>query len=169
MVDHYTKYYLLQSGGGLSNIGAVYHQSPIIQHGRGLGNFFGGLARYLKPFFMHGLNAVKKEALNTGADILGEIGTRPIQDIIREKTKTAVQNLQDKAINNIRSNMYGAGINSFKKYNCGSLTDVNSHKTKLLKSRKKTKAKKNKITKIKKNTKKKSNKKSVERTLDIFS
>lgn len=181
MVDHYTKYYLIQSGGGgLSNIGSVYHQPQFIQHGRGLGSFFGGLARYLKPLFMHGLNAIRKEALNTGAEILSEIGTRPIHEIFREKTKVAVKNLQDKAINHIRSNMQGAGISSginrFKKYNCGSLADVNSNITKLLKSNKKTKQKhKKKIASVKKNIKKsntktKKKKKSVEqRTLDIFS
>lgn len=179
MVDHYTKYYLLQSGagigGGLSNIGSVYHQAQLIQHGRGLGSFFGGLARYLKPLFMHGINILKKEAINTGAEILGEIGTRPIHDIFREKTKVAVQNLQDKAINHIRKNMQGGGINRFKKYNCGSLTDVNSNTTKLLKSKKKSKPtkKKKKISSVKKNTKKsktKTKKKIVkQRTLDIFS
>lgn len=159
MADHYTNYYLLQSGGGLTNIGAVYQQSQFIQHGRGLGSFFGGLVRYLKPIFMHGLNAVKKEAMHTGAQILGEIGTRPFHEIIKDSTKTAVKNLQDKAINHIRNNMQGSGINGginkFKKYNCGSLTDVNSYKPLLLKSKKKEiKTPKNKVAK-KKNSKKK--------------
>lgn len=178
MSDHYTNYYMLQSGKGLSDIGAVYHQQQVIQHGRGLGAFFGGLARYLKPFFMHGLNVIKQEAMNTGVEILSEIGTRPINDILREKSKTAVQNLQDKAINHIRSNMNGSGIstgiNRFKKHKYGSLTDVNSFAPKLLKAKKNTKqTKKKKTATIKKNIKKKvtkTKKKSVDqRSLDIFS
>lgn len=178
MVDHYTNYYLMQSGGGLTNIGSVYHQSQLIQHGRGLGSFFGSLGRYLKPLFVQGYNILKKEAIATSAEILGEIGTRPIQDIFRDKTKIAVQNLQGKAINHIRNNMQGSGISSginrFKKYNGGSLIDINSNTTKLLKAKKTTKKKqknKNKIGSDKKNNKKsnKKTKKKSERTLDIFS
>jgi len=46
-MDRYTRYYVNQSGGG--EIGPVYRVSFRIQWGNGIGFFFRGLFRFVKP------------------------------------------------------------------------------------------------------------------------
>jgi len=46
----YQEYYLNQCGGGLSHIGTLYATPRIVQQGRGIGNFFSGLFKFLKKY-----------------------------------------------------------------------------------------------------------------------
>jgi hypothetical protein len=64
-MDQYTRYYVNQSGGcgGGGGIGPVYRASFRVQSGNGLGSFFRGLFRFVKPLLYSGAKAVGKEAL----------------------------------------------------------------------------------------------------------
>jgi hypothetical protein len=71
-MDHYTRYYVGQSGGG-GNIGPLYKASFRVQRGNGVGSFFRGLFRFVKPLLFSGAKAVGREALCTGSNILTDI------------------------------------------------------------------------------------------------
>jgi hypothetical protein len=60
-VDHYTRYYINQSGGG--EISPVYKVSFRVRGYMVLGLLFKGLFRFVKPLFYSGAKAVGKEAL----------------------------------------------------------------------------------------------------------
>jgi hypothetical protein len=59
-MDHYTRYYADESGGG-GNIGRLYKASFRVQRGNGLGSFFRGLFRFVKPLLYSGAKAVGRE------------------------------------------------------------------------------------------------------------
>lgn len=111
MNSHYTRYYLNQSGGNLADIGELYRSPLIYQRERGIGSFFTGLLRYLRPLIASGANAIKQQAVTTGKAILEDIGSKPIQNILKEQGKVAVQELAQKGINKLFDSMGGAGIN----------------------------------------------------------
>jgi len=60
-MDRYTRCYVYQSSGG--EIGPVYSSSFRMQRINGIGSFFRGLFRYVKPLLYPGAKAVRKEAL----------------------------------------------------------------------------------------------------------
>jgi len=60
-MDRYTQYYVNQSCSG--EIGSVYRASFRVQRGNGIGSFFRGLFRFVKPLLYSGAWAVGKEAL----------------------------------------------------------------------------------------------------------
>jgi len=61
-MDRYTRYYVNQSGG-VGEVGPVYRASFRVQRGNGIGSFFMGLFRFVKPLLYSGAKAVGKEAL----------------------------------------------------------------------------------------------------------
>jgi hypothetical protein len=63
-MDHYTLYYVSQSGGrgGGGDIGPVYRASFKMQRGNGIGSFR-GLFRFLKPLLYSGAKTAGREAL----------------------------------------------------------------------------------------------------------
>ena len=70
-MDRYIRYYVYQSGG--CEIGLVYRASFSLQRGNGIGSFFRGLFRFVKPLLYSGANAVGKEAFKTGFTIITDI------------------------------------------------------------------------------------------------
>jgi len=60
-IDRYTRYYVNQSGGG--EIDTVYRASFRMQRGNGIGPFFRGLFRFVKPLLISGAKEVGKDAL----------------------------------------------------------------------------------------------------------
>lgn len=94
----YAKYYENQAGYGLGDIGAIYRSPHVIQSGRGIGSFFGGLGKYLKPLFISGIDALRDQSLTTGKNILRDIGNKSLGDILKEQTVEAAQGLADKAV-----------------------------------------------------------------------
>jgi len=78
-MDRYTHYYVNQSGGG--EIGPVYRASFRMQRGNGIGSFFGGLFRFVKPLMYSGAKAVGKEALKTGSSITDILNKEPEQPV----------------------------------------------------------------------------------------
>src|SRR5215510_9576806 len=99
------EYYLHQAGRGSkrghSSIGPVYYTPPFIQKGRGIGDFFGSLFRWLKPIVFSdasrgALRTIGKEALRTGGRVLAEMAESPdasTRDIVKKNLGVAAQNL----------------------------------------------------------------------------
>lgn len=111
----YVKYYTVQSGQGLADIGAIYKSVPILQQGRGIGSIFTGLTRFLKPFFINGIDALKDQAKTTGLNILKDIGNKSLQDILKEQTIATAQGLADKAVNKVKRKMQDGSGKSIKR------------------------------------------------------
>lgn len=108
MASVYTSYYMNQCGGG--EIGRLYVPDFLgVQRGSGLGSIFGGLIRFLKPLFMKGLSALGTQAVKTGTEILSDIGTKPIKDILITRGLQAKQEIQNKLKNKFHK-MTGEGI-----------------------------------------------------------
>jgi len=107
-MDRYTRYYLNQSGGG-GEIGPVYRASFRKQRGGGIGSFFRGLFRFVKPLLFSGAKAVGKEALKTGSniitDILNKEPEQPVGDIFKSRFTEAKGNLEQKI-----KKMTGSGL-----------------------------------------------------------
>ena len=98
MMDRYTRYYVNQSGGG--EIGPVYRVGFRMQRGNGIGSFFRGFFRFVKPLLFSGAKAVGKEALKTGShiitDILNKEPEQPVGDIFKSRFIEAKGNLEQK-------------------------------------------------------------------------
>lgn len=75
----------------------------------GFGGAFLGLARFLIPLIRSGYKALKSEALDAGADILRNLKDQGIENIVKKRSKEAVQNLKTKAVNKLDSLMSGEG------------------------------------------------------------
>jgi hypothetical protein len=61
-MDQHTLYFVNQSCGG-GDIGPVYRAIFRVQTGNGIGSFFRGLLRFVKPLLYSGANVFGKEAL----------------------------------------------------------------------------------------------------------
>lgn len=117
MSDAYVKYYLIQAGAGSNEeiFGPIIRFSPKYQRGRGLGGVFAKLFRFLKPVLSSGLKFLKKEALNTGVDLISGIAQqKPVKEILRDRSLQIVDDLKDKASMKIK-NMTGGSCKRLKK------------------------------------------------------
>lgn len=80
-----------------------------VMHGAGIGSLFIPLFRYLapvvKPLLSKGLSALKQELVSAGTDIL----QNPTRDMVRKRTRQAVDNLKEKAEKKIKI-MTGSGV-----------------------------------------------------------
>lgn len=108
-IMNYTQYYLIQSGGNLTDIGELYRSPIIYQRGRGIGSFFSGLLKYFQPLVASGAKVLKQQAIKTGKAILEEGGSKALKDILKEQGKAAAQELTQKGINKLFDSMDGAG------------------------------------------------------------
>lgn len=152
MDRHYTRYYSDQAGGSYSydDFGPLLRTQRVYQKGRGLGGFFGGIFRYLKPLLTSALQGLKSEALQVGSDILQT--QKPINEILRDRSIQLVDKLRDKAAQKIKQ-MSGTGAKK-------------SIKDRFTSPCKQLKVTRGRVKKRKKKLKNISNKK---RIIDIFS
>lgn len=104
----YIKYYSNQSGRGYTGeeFGPLLRSQRIYQKGRGIGGFFGGLFRYLRPLITSALSGLKTEVLQTGSEILQG---KPINDALRDRSIQVIDKLRDKAAEKIKQ-MAGSGF-----------------------------------------------------------
>lgn len=115
MSEAYVKYYSIQTGAGSNEeiFGPVIRFSPKYQRGRGLGGVFAKLFRFLKPALSSGLNFLKREAINTGADLINGLSQqKPLNEVLRDRSFQIVDDLRDKATNKIKNKikeMTGSG------------------------------------------------------------
>jgi len=95
-MDRYTRYYLIQSGGG--EIGPVCRASFRMQWGNGVGSFFRCLFRFVKPLLYSGSKVFGKEALKTGFDISNILNKEPenhVSAILKNCFNKAKGNLEE--------------------------------------------------------------------------
>jgi hypothetical protein len=105
-MHRYTRYYINQSGGG--EIGPVHKASFRMQRGHGIGSFFKGLFRFVKPLFYSGAKA-GKEALKTGSNILTDLLNKEPDQQIGQILKSRFDEEKDTLEHKIK-NMTGSGL-----------------------------------------------------------
>lgn len=136
-----------QIGSGVGNIGKLYKSNrvyqqgfgfvPIIdQQGQGLGSILQNLYQLVYPIIKSGFNALGTEAKTAGKNILRDITTKPITDLIREHGTEAISNLKNKTKEEMK-NMRGRGVKKGR-------TQVRQHPVDVLKKKAIKKAIKNK-------------------------
>ena len=90
-------------------MGPVYRASFRVQRGNGIGSFFRGLFRFVKPLLYSGAKAVGKEALKTGSniitDMLNKDPEQPVRNIFKNRFIEAKDNLEQKI-----KKMTGSGL-----------------------------------------------------------
>lgn len=88
-----------------------YHYFPRLrtqpQFGRGFGSAIASLARYFRPLLIRGLKTVGKEVLDAGSDILANIQGQPMQQLVKARSETALENLKRKARDQLEPLMKG--------------------------------------------------------------
>jgi len=67
-MDRYKRYYVNQGGGG--EMGPFYRASFWMQRGNGIGSFFRGLSRFVKPLLYSGAKVVGIVELKTVSNII---------------------------------------------------------------------------------------------------
>lgn len=83
-------YYLQQAGSGL---GPIY-SGPIYQNGYGVGNVLAKLFRSVLPYLRSGAKRVAREALKTGADIVGDIDNNvPFKESVKNQSRAALKRI----------------------------------------------------------------------------
>lgn len=115
MDTYYTRYYSRQYGGSLSDIGPIYKSPVFYQKGSGVGSFFTGLFKYLKPAISSGFDALRHQSMRTGKAIINDVGSKHIKDILKEHGKIAVQELAEKGINKLKRMCKQSGGGGAKK------------------------------------------------------
>jgi hypothetical protein len=163
-LERYTRYYLEQAGNGMN----VFRGSRYQRGHGGIGSFLKGLLRMAMPLFKSGARAVGREALRTGANILGDISSnKPAKQVFKDRLKEAGHALHARAEAGI-SRMAGNGRLKGVKRRCKIQSGGEAKRIRTSVKRKRdrniVKKKKRKIVK-----KKKKKKKSVRTLRDIFS
>jgi hypothetical protein len=100
-MDPLVKYYVRQAGGGRGDngVGPIYISPPFVQRRHGIGSFFSGLFRAVRPILGSGA-VLGTEALRTGGRILTGIADNPthanVRQIISKNVTESLQNLSSK-------------------------------------------------------------------------
>lgn len=150
----YMHYYQKQIGGGINDIGELYQAPLFLQRGRGIGSFFSGLIKNLKPLFKSSVNALKEQGVKSANAIVRDLGNKPLKQILKEHGKTAATDLMNRSINRLnRGKQQGSG-KAIKRKHTGTLNHFMS-------KQRQSKSKKRKTIKKKPKNKNK-------RILDIF-
>lgn len=104
-MSHYDSYFSnTQVGGSLADIGRVYRAPHNhLQRGRGFGTILSGIMRFISPYLLSGSKAIGKEALRSGSEILSNIGTMPIGELLKQQGKKSVKNLAEKSSNKLKT------------------------------------------------------------------
>lgn len=170
MNSHYINYYLRQHGGGIGDIGPLYHSPYILQRGSGgIGSFFSGLWRNLSPMLSSGVSALSNEAVKSGVAVLDQVGKKPLKEVLKEQGKIAMKNLASRAADKLKRKMQG-GEGQRKKY----IKRVRQVRVAHLPSKRKQAGKGKRRKRINKTKNKKKppntslNRRSKERFVDIF-
>lgn len=104
--DRYVRYYLEQQQG--NGITPVFSGSPwqkgYGQIGYGLGGLFRSLARTVMPMVKSGAKTLGKIALNTGANVLGDVlAGKNLKEAARSRINEAAGVVRKKAVNKLQT------------------------------------------------------------------
>lgn len=167
----YVDYYLSQIGGGMNDIGPLYVSPRYYQQGRGVGSFLGGIFKYLKPLLYSGLNAIKKQTLKAGVNVLNDLGKRPFKDLLKQQGKQAVDELTEKGMRKLQklSEQSGNGTSYSFPFNYNNLQTISKPTRKFSGQSLPARRRKHLSRKVKnKKSKAKTKKKPKNRIEDIF-
>ena len=101
-MDPLVRYYVHQTGrgysGGKGGKGPIYSVPTIYKRGYGIGSFFAGLWRMVKPIFWSGAKTVGREILRTGGKILSDMADNsdgtPAGDIVAKNGRELIGKLK---------------------------------------------------------------------------
>ena len=101
-MDPLVRYYLHQAGRGYSGakggIGSIYSVPITYQRGYGIGSFFAGLWRMVKPILWSSAKTVGRETLRTGGKILTDMADKsagtPAGDIVAKHARELIGKLK---------------------------------------------------------------------------
>lgn len=102
MAPGHAKKYYLKRGAGIRDIGKLHYQPLYYQRGAGIGGFFSKLYSYLTPLASSGLSVLKEQAIRSGKEILNDLGTQPIQTILKNRGRQAVSDLTIKGLEKLK-------------------------------------------------------------------
>lgn len=103
-----------QYGSGLSDIGELYHGRLAVQRGRGgVGNFFGGLLKYMLPMGSSAATALSSQAVKSGANVVRDLmGGKSLRDTLYDQAQNAISDLSGKGINKLKRMQKGRGLHT---------------------------------------------------------
>lgn len=107
---HYLTYYDNQVGGGARSVHGVFVGAPY-QRGHGIGSFLGGLFRSVLPLLKRGAQAIGREALRAGINVIEDVSgkKRPFAESVRRRINESGGNLKRKAAEKMDLLMSGSG------------------------------------------------------------
>lgn len=112
-MSRYEGYFLnAQKGGRISDIGDVYRSSRYLQRGRGIGDVFSGMIKWITPYLLKGTKALGQEALRSGSEILSNMGTKPLGELVQDQRDRSIKNLSEKAGNTLKRMSQAMGTGS---------------------------------------------------------
>lgn len=98
-IKNYEEFFLNQAGGG----GIHVFAGPRYMRGRGFGRFLGGLGRAILPMLKRGGQALLKEGLNTGANVVSDVlSGQKLTSSLRKRGREAGERLFHKAVKRMR-------------------------------------------------------------------
>ena len=103
--DQYVRYYLnQQQGNGMPVFIGSAWQCGHGQVGYGLGGLFKSLARTVMPMVKSGAKTLGKIALNTGANVLGDVlSGKNVKEFAKSRINEAANVVKEKAVNKLRT------------------------------------------------------------------
>lgn len=105
-----------QIGGASGSYGPLYRRGRHIQVGRGIGTGLRFIWRFLSPYLASGLKSISGEALRSGAEILSEIDSAPIRDLLVKQRDKSLRNLANQAGEKLMTmNQRGRGLQMYKR------------------------------------------------------
>lgn len=155
-MSRYERYFNGLQTGGKADFGDLHRTSFFIQRGRGLSDAFGAIIKWITPLLLSSSKAIGREALRSGSEVLSNIGSKPIKELLKEQAGKSLKNLTDKAAENLKrmnsEKQQGGSIKRVKKRSTtvikasSRLSSTRSHKRKkkTVKRKRKTKSKKKK-------------------------
>lgn len=161
--------YRIQKG---SNFNAHYTS------GRGLGNVFKGLLRFLTPILKSSGKAIAREAFSGGIDVIDELDQnrdQNFEEILKNRMKKGGANLKEKAVKKLKENLNmqsGTGLKRRRRKKTCIKKKLEGGSIKLRKNAKRKKMEQTLLGLVKRSNLKKSSKKTVKRkktkATDIF-
>lgn len=68
------------------------------------------MLRYLQPLLLSGSKAIGAEIVHSANEMIGELGKKPLRELLKQQSKRGMQNLVTKAGKKINSSLEGRGI-----------------------------------------------------------
>lgn len=107
MTASIARYYSVQAGNGLHNIGPLYRTPRSgYQRGYGIGSFLSNIAGFLRPYAMKGLESLARQGYKTSKSVIDDlVEKKPLSEIVRNRSKEALLGLTEQGIDTIQRKM----------------------------------------------------------------